>query len=125
VLVGLYLLLGRFFHDAWRRGRTLHAVTSRRILTVVGAGRRAVTSTPLASLAEPVLREGRSGLGTITFPASPPPPTPFEDTEHPAGLVPSSEPRLALLPDARRALQAIQAARSEAAAGRARAVERT
>jgi hypothetical protein len=114
-LVGLYLLVGRFFHDAWRRSRTLHAVTSRRILTVVAAPRRTVSAFPLAALPEPSLVAHRSGLGTITFPSQPDPHLPFEDSDQPPVTAPAAGPRLAFLPDAPRALEAICAARRLAA----------
>jgi len=114
-LIGLYLLVGRFLHDAWRRGRTLHAVTSRRILTIVAAPRRIVAAFPLAGLPEPALLAHRSGLGTITFPSQPDLHPPFEDSDRPPGPSPAAGPRLAFLPDAPRALEAIRAARQAAA----------
>jgi len=33
VLIGLYLMVGRFFYKAWRKRRTLYAVTDRRVLS--------------------------------------------------------------------------------------------
>lgn len=36
VLIGLYLLVGRFFHRAIKRGRTSYAVTDKRLLEVCG-----------------------------------------------------------------------------------------
>lgn len=30
--VGLYITIGRFFHDAWRRGHTTYGLTSERVI---------------------------------------------------------------------------------------------
>lgn len=67
VAVGLYITLGRFFYEAWRRARTHYALTSERVLIVSGGFGRTVTSLRLRTLPDLSLREGRSGLGTISF----------------------------------------------------------
>jgi hypothetical protein len=73
LLIGFYLLVLRFFVDAWRRGRTVYAVTDRRILFIrTGAGGR-VTSLDIDALPGLVLTERRDGRGTIRFePPAPP-----------------------------------------------------
>jgi hypothetical protein len=43
VLVGLYITVGRFFYDSWRRGRTQYGVTSERILIVTGGNAPSTT----------------------------------------------------------------------------------
>jgi hypothetical protein len=37
VLIGLYMIIGRFFHDAWIRSRTRYALTDRRALILQGS----------------------------------------------------------------------------------------
>ena len=68
VLIGLYLIVGRFFHDAWRRGRTTYAVTSERIVIRCGGSEKSI---PLRTLAEFSLRARGDGSGSIQFGSSP------------------------------------------------------
>jgi hypothetical protein len=71
VLMGLYLIAGRFFVDAWQRGRTYYGLTSERILLVSAGFQREVKSLPLRNLPEVTLRERGDRSGTISFgPAS-------------------------------------------------------
>lgn len=63
-LVGLYMIFGRFFYDAWRRGRTYYGVTDRRILIVRGSK---VTALGLGNLGEINISAPGEGRGTITF----------------------------------------------------------
>jgi hypothetical protein len=67
VLVGVYLIVGRFFHDAWRRSRTLYALTDQRAIIVSGGFQPRLRSLPLRSLPEISISEERGGRGTITF----------------------------------------------------------
>lgn len=63
-LVGLYMIVGRFFYDAFIRAGTHYGVTDQRILIVRG---NRVTALSLASLDQVNIRESRSGKGTLTF----------------------------------------------------------
>ncbi|WP_242353930.1 MULTISPECIES: hypothetical protein [unclassified Anaeromyxobacter] len=67
VAVGLYLIAGRFFFDAWRRSRTAYAVTSERVFIVSGGLRPSVLTLRLTTLPPVSLSEGRAGVGTISF----------------------------------------------------------
>jgi hypothetical protein len=67
VVVGLYMMVGRFFVDMWQRGRTYYCVTSQRILIVRGRKTRSVISLDLAPLSEISLSEKRNGAGLISF----------------------------------------------------------
>lgn len=71
VLVGLWMIFGRFFTDAWTRARTVYGVTSRRVLIINGLARRQVRSLQLLGLAELNNSEQADGSGTITFGAGP------------------------------------------------------
>ncbi|MGH7703675.1 MAG: PH domain-containing protein [Gemmatimonadales bacterium] len=67
VLAGLYLISGRFFVDAYRRGRTYYALTSDRVMIVSGITKRIVRSLPLGSLGEVTLSERDDRSGNIVF----------------------------------------------------------
>jgi hypothetical protein len=62
--VGVYLIVGQFFFDAWRRARIHYAVTPKRILIL---SRATLKSVELRQLAEVGLRESRDGSGSLTF----------------------------------------------------------
>jgi hypothetical protein len=62
--LGIYLMAGRFFYDAWLRGRTVYGVTNERAII---SWPSAVVSFELAALSEIELLEGRNGTGTIYF----------------------------------------------------------
>ena len=63
VVVGVYMMVGRFFFEAWKRGRTLYVLTEDRAIVAVGGGARVV---PLAG-AGVELQAGRGDAGTIWF----------------------------------------------------------
>ena len=65
--VGLYLIAGRFFVDAWQRARTHYGLTNQRVLIVAGLRSRQVTSLPLRTLADVSLQERSDRSGTIQF----------------------------------------------------------
>lgn len=67
VAIGLYLIVGRFFVDAWLRARTYYGLTDQRVLVVSEQGSRKVTSLSLLHLPEISCTEDRNGLGTISF----------------------------------------------------------
>jgi len=72
VVVGVYLIVGRFFVEAKQRERTFYAVTSERVLIVSGVLQRRVKSLALRTLSDVSLTESRDGSGSITFGPSPP-----------------------------------------------------
>ncbi len=72
VLIGLYLIVGRFFVDAYQRARTRYAVTDQRVLIVTRLWNKDVKSIALRTLGEMSLRELADGSGTITFGPAPP-----------------------------------------------------
>lgn len=64
--VGFYMVIGRFFADAWVRGRTRYLVTSQRVAISRANGAR-VKSLDIRRLPALELQEGRNGRGTIRF----------------------------------------------------------
>ena len=67
VLVGLYMIAGRFVADAKVRRQTFYGLTNSRIVIVSGLFSRTVRSLELRALPEVSLREGSAGSGTVMF----------------------------------------------------------
>ncbi|MGD0091429.1 MAG: PH domain-containing protein [Planctomycetota bacterium] len=67
VLVGLYIVFGRFIVDAGARDRMFYGVTSERIIIVSGFFSRRTKSLNLRTLSDISLTERGNGTGTITF----------------------------------------------------------
>lgn len=65
VLVGLYMVIGRFFADAKAREKTWYAVTNERVLISCGLFNRRLRSLPLKTLGEISLSEKGDRSGTI------------------------------------------------------------
>ena len=72
VLVGLYLIAGRFFVDARQRENAVFAVTNQRVLILSGLFTRKITSLNVRTLSEMSLNERADGTGTLTFGPTPP-----------------------------------------------------
>jgi len=70
VVVGLYIVGGRFIADAIRRGKTFYGLTPRRAIIVSGVFNRQVNSIDLGSLAELSVSERSDRSGTISLGAS-------------------------------------------------------
>jgi hypothetical protein len=67
VIIGLYLIFGRFFFEAKQRANTFYAVTNERILIIAGIFSQKVKSMNLRTLSDLSLSEGSGDVGTITF----------------------------------------------------------
>lgn len=65
VLVGLYLMLGRFWVDAYLRARTCYVLTHERLLLVGGWSGQQIKSLPLRNLPQITLKVNASGGGVI------------------------------------------------------------
>jgi hypothetical protein len=72
VLIGLYLIAGRFFVDAKRRSKTYYGLTNERVVIVSGNVSSNVKSLQLRTLSDVSLAERADGNGTITFGPTPP-----------------------------------------------------
>ena len=67
VLIGLYLIFGRFFTDARTRAATFYGLTNDRIIITSGKHGKRVQSLSLSTLGDITLDERGDGSGTITF----------------------------------------------------------
>lgn len=72
VLVGQYLIWGRFLHTAWKKKRTSFAVTNRRVIAIQGHQKRRVASAFLDTLPAVMKEGGSNGVGTLRFSQSGP-----------------------------------------------------
>jgi len=67
VLIGQYVIWGRFFYAAWKKKRTHYAVTDRRVIVVQNGRTRQMSSAYLDALPN-LIKEGSSnGVGTLRF----------------------------------------------------------
>jgi hypothetical protein len=72
LVIGFYMLVGRFVIDAKQRARTLYGVTNQRVIIKSGLFSRSVKSINLRTLSDLTMTEKKNGGGTITLgPASP------------------------------------------------------
>jgi len=67
VLIGLYVVIGRFLLDAWVRRGMQYAVTNKRILISRTGPFAKLTAVSLDNLPEATLTERGNGRGTIRF----------------------------------------------------------
>jgi hypothetical protein len=72
VLIGQYMIWGRFLYIAWKKQRILYAVTSERLLVIVRPPQQKVISRYLQNVPG-IEKEIRSdGIGTLKFGETPP-----------------------------------------------------
>ena len=69
LVVGLYLIVGRFIHDAAIRRRLDYAVSDQRVLTLRGARNARLTAIDIDRLPRLEMTEYGDGTGTIAFEA--------------------------------------------------------
>jgi hypothetical protein len=67
LLIGFYMLFGRFIMDVVTRRRTFYALTDRRALVLTALRDRNVVSTPLHKIDHVDITLHRDGHGTLTF----------------------------------------------------------
>jgi len=67
VLIGQYLIWGRFLYAAWLKRRTHYAVTNRRVIVVQNGWKRQMASAYIDSLPTLAKEGGSSGTGVLRF----------------------------------------------------------
>jgi hypothetical protein len=67
VLIGQYLIWGRFFYAAWLKGRTHYAVTNRRVIVVQESWKRQMAFAYIDSLPALIKEGGSRGIGILRF----------------------------------------------------------
>ncbi len=113
VLVGLYIMFGRFFIEAKRRQKTLYGLSNERVIITSGLFRKKVKSLNLRTLTDISLSESANGNGSISFGNSSPFATMFGGISWP-GMEEYTGPRFDLIKDAKRIYQQIREAQKSA-----------
>lgn len=72
VLVGLYIIIGRFFYDTKKREGSIYGLTETRAIIISGILGKKTTSLNLKSLPEIQVKARQDGTGTIVLGASNP-----------------------------------------------------
>lgn len=67
VLIGQYLIWGRFFYTAWKKRRTHYGVTDYRVIVIQNGWRRQMASAYIDSLPTLVKERTSGGIGTLRF----------------------------------------------------------
>lgn len=67
VLLGLYMIFGRFIYDAKKRAKTFYGLTDQRAIIVSGLFNKSVKSLNLRTMTDVSLSENANGYGTIVF----------------------------------------------------------
>ena len=114
VAVGLYVVVGRFFGEAWQRARTFYAVTDERVLIVSGVFSRKVKSLSLRTLADLSVTERRNGVGSVTFGGGSPFGAMFGGLSGWPGAGAHQGPRFDLIPQAKAVFEIIRTAQRSA-----------
>lgn len=104
----MYAAVGRFFFDAYRRGRSAYALTSERMVIKELVFSNFVKSFPLNTITDTVLREGRGGFGSIVI-GRRYLPVGWQDTRLSATA--GNPNGFAMIPDARHVYDLLEAAR--------------
>jgi hypothetical protein len=108
VVIGLYLIVGRFFVDARMRAGTEYGLTNRRAIIVSGLFSRSIKSIDLKSMPEITLTEKADRSGTITFGSAPS----YSRMQYNPWLSGSSaQPAFEMIEDARNVYATIEQAR--------------
>lgn len=113
VLVGLYIMFGRFYVEAKQRGKTFYGVTNERIIIVSGLFRKNIKSLNLRTLTDISLYESSNGSGSISFGNSSPFASMFGGLYWP-GMGQYLGPRLDLISNAKEVYQHIREAQKNA-----------
>ena len=111
VLVGLYMIFGRFFVDSKQRERTFYGLTDQRVIIVSGLTGRKVKSLNLRTLSDVSLNEKSDRTGTITFGPTNPMASWWGGTAWPGA--PQGAPSFEMIPDAKRIYEQLREAQSK------------
>ncbi|QWT18777.1 hypothetical protein KPL74_13615 [Bacillus sp. NP157] len=101
IAIGLYMIIGRFFADAYLRGKTAYGLTDDRVIIVGGLFSVEIKSLQLATLSDMTLSERPDATGTIQFGPNPPGRNAFPGTPWP-GRQGQMAPAFDLIPHARK-----------------------
>lgn len=106
VVIGLYMIFGRFFYEAAARKNTMYGITQDRILILSGLFSRSVESHNINTLQTATLTEKPNGSGTIVLAAESKMHAMFRGSSWP-GMGNKLAPALDMIPDARKVYRLI------------------
>lgn len=106
ILVGFYLVIGRFFWDSYTRKRSTYVLTNRRALIETTSFGSKLISVTLADLSEVGLEQRADGSGTVIL---------GQDTQVGYGQNSRTKraPRFEFIPDAQRVYKLVEEARNK------------
>ena len=110
VVVGVYIVIGRFLVESKQREKTFYAVTQQRIIIASGLFSRRVKSLNLKTISDLSISERSDGSGTITFGAQHPMAAMFGGMSAWPGAEQYLGPRFELIAQARSVYEAIRKA---------------
>lgn len=110
VIIGLYLMFGRFWVDARIRARTFYGVTTKRIIIISGLFSRKIKSLDLRTLTDISFTERTDRTGIITFGPSHPFAWMYGGMQWP-GMGHQLQPSFEMIEDVRRVYNTIRAAK--------------
>lgn len=113
VVIGAYLIIGRFYVEAKQREKIFYAVTTDRVIIISGLLQQKVKSLFLRTLSDLSLTESRDGTGSISFGSSFPFASWFGGMAWP-GMEQFSGPRLDTIDNPRQVYQIIREAQKNA-----------
>jgi len=113
VLVGLYIMFGRFYVEAKQRAKTFYGVTNERVIIASDLFRKKVKSINLRTLTDISLSESSNGSGSISFGHSSPFASMFGGMYWP-GMEQYMGPRFDLVNNAKQVYQQIRDAQKNA-----------
>ena len=100
VLVGLYMIVGRFFVDARIRAKTFYGLTNRRAIIISGLFSRTTNSIPLRTLTDISLQERPDRSGTVLL-GRPQPYSSWSSGMRWPGMSQYSTPAFEMIPNAK------------------------
>lgn len=113
VLVGLYVIIGRFFVDALTRAQTYYGVTNNRIVILTELFGRKLKALDLKTLTNISFTQKKNGEGTLTFGATHPLASRFGGVQWP-GMERYQGPQFDLIQNVRSVYDIIRQAQQDA-----------
>ena len=71
IVIGQYMIWGRFLYTVWKKKRTHYAVTDRRVIVVQNGWQRKMAVAYLDRLPAVTKESGADGIGVLRFSAAP------------------------------------------------------
>ena len=113
VLIGLYIMFGRFYVEAKQRSKTFYGLTDERVIIASGLFQKKVKSLNLRTLTDISLSESSNGSGSISFGHSSPLASMFGGMSWP-GMDQYLGPRFDLISNAKQVYKQIREAQKRA-----------